>query len=448
MPGLSIGDIQGHLAMMEQEMDVNVMTYFNDSSREISYTPSKWCFDLLCLRNENELTTGSLTVVHYSDIFASQSRLSTSRDLSFDRVFAISTDVLIAVNFDEHLIMTYRYSQPRYLYSRYVGKSAEKWLDVICVASHNRYLGGNCSYSLFILTVKGRIVILELDSANRFVPTYDVIIDSKRCYTKILPCNLCESDNSDPLFVYLWAPKPRILQKFKVDLQIKVPSDTEKRLAEPVPHTELKIKNPKLNGQEISIEGSDLTLAIDYQNNSVICADSKKHILFENSMTVSRSEVICGCGMPGTTEENTASKAAFLSAPCAPLVFRPQDYVEKGRFTTASKNVLGATERGRPRLLLVCDVNNQAVRKIWQFPNTPQALDLNSFDRIYTLIGEFHYTDRYQPRLYRRCENPKALYVNPYGLLTITAGNCAYIIAAYNVIPEQKTIQSNISADT
>lgn len=424
------------------------MLNFYKSINEISYTPSKWCFDMLSLQNEGTLQPGKLTIIPYTDFWNDMEDKPIKPVISFDRVFAISLDTLIAVNFGEQLIVTYHYTDPYYQYANYKMQDACKWLDVVCAASYSSKNYGNpYSFSLLILTEDGKIITLELDSnSKKFVRTHDITINSKHRYTQILLCDPHETCGQDLSHIYLWTPQRKILQQFKITFGATSSVKDSQDIAQPVPLTEIKIRNPRLDGQELAIEGCNLTLAFDYKNNSILCADCKNHILFECSMKSSQTEVLCGRGTPGKAEENTPSKAAYLSSPCFPLVFRPQDYVEKGRFTMSSKNILGASDKGRPRLLLLCDPGNDAVRKIWQFPNSPQALDLANFDQINTLAGELSQRSKYADvALCSPCVNPSALYVNPCGLLTITTEKCAYIIASYSVIPEQKTITSDVS---
>lgn len=402
----------------------------HDEITEISYEPSKWCFDMLNLRNEEELEAGRIKTVQYEDLCPGEG------EVCFDRVFAISLDVLMAVHLESRRIVTYHYDGQKFPYGEFRGEGGERWLDAVCAASYNR---GNLTalydFSLLILTEGGRLLLIELEAAsNKLVCTHDMAINSRRQYTKILLEGPCQ--NQDPMQIYLWEPQRKILQQFELLL--------DQETAQPVPFTEFKIKNPKLDGKELGINGYDLTLSLDGENHSVLCADRDKHILFECGMRRYTPDVLCGQGIPGPAEEHVPTKQAYLAAPCAPMVYRPQDFVEKGRFTPSTKNILGVAEKGRPRLILVCDAGNGAVRKIWQFPNHPQALDLAGFDQINTLVGMLPRTGRYRPTLCRSCENPKALYVNPLGLLTVTMEHSAYVIAAYHVGPEQKTVSSQV----
>lgn len=427
------------------------MAYFFEAINEISYTPSKWCFDMLNLQNEDALQPGALTIVQYADFWSSTATKPTKSTAFFDRVFAISLDTLIAVNFDAQLVVTYHYTEPCYQYANYKIQDTHKWLDVVCAASYSSKNYGNpYTFSLFILTEGGKIITLELNSdSKKFVRTHDITINSKHRYTQILLVDPHKACGQDSYRIYLWTPQRKILQQFEIDFGATSSANDSQGIAQPVPLTEVKIRNPRLDGQEIAIEGCNLTLAIDYKNSSILCADCKNHILFECSMKSSQTEVLCGRGIPGKAAENTPSKAAYLSSPCFPLVFRPQEYVEKGRFSMSAKNILGASNKARPRLLLVCDPGNDAVRKIWQFPNSPQALDLANFDQINTLVGELPERSRHlDATLCIPCVNPRALYVNPCGLLTITTEKCAYIIASYSVIPEQKTITSDVSGSS
>ncbi len=424
-----------------------------NACNEFSYSPSKWCFDMLPLQNESELQPGGLTYVLLQNILDSSKCSLTSSQI--DRVFAIDLDVLIAVSLKSRLIITY-HSYQNYHYKVYTCPFPEQWLDIACVASENKAGYGNpYNYSLFILTEKNRLLNLEMDWGTKaFEQNYCVTIDSKHQYTKLLLREPCRGDNSGESSLYLWDPKRKILQQFEISLesQKRQQNDTlsgfKSGVATPIKLTEFKIRNPRLVGYEVPVSGYDLTLCIDSQKNSILCADSKNHILFECSRIGSNSEILCGCGEAGCAEEGTPSQEAHISSPCAPLVFRPQDYVEKERFTHSSKNILGAEQAGRPRIILLCDAGNQAVRKIWQFPDNPQAQDLANFDRISTLIRENAGRLDMTSMLKLPCSNPKAIYSNPYGLLTVTTEHYAYVIASYSVIPEQNIVKSGVSEST
>lgn len=433
------------------------MPYEYNKLSDISYHPSKWCHDMLPLQDEDNLQSGRLVKIKLQDILNS-AKLYTDH-VQIDHVFAINLDVLIAVSLKSNLVISYRYSEFNHLYHVYNPPHTEKWLDVVCISSKDPGSGNYRTphiFSLLLLTEDQKIICLEMrQDSNKFVETNRVAISSKHKYTKLLLREPCPGDRSDQLSYYLWSPKRKMLQQFEFGLSNHNISNENDRYADccvgkaiPIPYSEVKIRNPKLDGQEILIDGFALTLSIDAQNNSVLCADAKNHILFECKMKLSASEILCGRGMPGASEEHMQSKDAYLSSPCTPLVFRPQDYVEKERFSLSSKNILGATQAGRPRLILICDPGNQAVRKIWQFPNSPQAQDLANFDQINTLICDVVKRMPQEPLLQLFCDNPQGLYVNPCGLLTITTEGYAYIIASYSALPEQKTVQSNVPQDT
>lgn len=430
------------------------MLYEYDAFNDISYDPSKWCYDILPLNNERELQPGSLTEIWLQDILK-EAKYPVDT-IQIDRVFAINMEILIAVSMGSRIVMAYHYSGTKFNYPVYECPYNEGWLDVACVASKGYQAFGNApSFSLSILTEGNQILNLEMrPDSNTFTQAYRVAINSRHQYTKLLFREPQREDGTKQPVFYLWAPKRRILQQFAVALQDgKAQSgrggpDDLQGSANPIPSTEVKIRNPRLEGREIPVDGASLSLWIDSRKDTVLCADAGNHILFECGMKVSSSEVLCGRGEPGCSGENTQSQQAYLSSPCFPLVYRPQDYVEKERFAPSAKNILGVEQAGRPRLILLCDVGNQAVRKIWQLPDHPQAQDLANFDQINTLLRNTAEQGTTQPLLRSPCINPKALYVNPCGLLTVTTEHFAYVIASYSAVPEQNTTDSGVSGSS
>ena len=93
----------------------------------------------------------------------------------------------------------------------------------------------------------------------------------------------------------------------------------------------------------------------------------------------------------------------------------------------------------------MCDVGNQAVRKLWQFPDDPQVHDLAGHDKVYTLVCDSGGKDALR-RL--SCQNPKGFYVNTSGVLTVTTEDFAYIITSAGVLPEVRTAQSEVEGGT
>ena len=418
---------------------------------DISYRPSKWCHDLLPLQNQENLQEGKLVTVPLSKIANPGVKEGGRADTiqKADKVFAISSDDLIAVGMASRRVVAYHYSEHKFLYPLYKCPYPEKWRDVICIDSKNEGAFRNTPvFSLLILTEKGKLIKLEMRQDNMtFVEVYRVSIDSKNDFTQILlfePPPPEDGQDGSPSQIYLWAPKRKMLQYISIVVDENSPLPNTGR-AEPVAGKDIKIRNPELDGAPVSINGEDLSLAIDSRKETILCADKSNHILFECQMGSSGSVVLCGRGTPGCPEEGTPSKQACLNTPCAPLSYHPQDYVEKSRFSTGARDALNVKQPGLPRIILLCDVGNQAVRKLWQFPNDPQAHDLAGHDKVYTLVCDSGSKDALR---HLCCQNPKEFYVNPEGVLTITTEDFAYIITSAGVLPEVRTGQSEVEGGT
>lgn len=366
-----------------------------------------------------------------------------------DKVFAISSDDLIAVGMTSRQAVVYHYTDSKHLFPLYKCPYPEKWRDVICIDSKNEGAFRNTPvFSLLILTEKGKLIKLEMRQDNMtFVEVYRISIDSKNDFTQILlfePPPPEDGQEGPPPQIYLWAPKRKMLQNISIVVDENGPLPYTGR-AEPVAGKDIKIRNPDLAGTPVSVNGEDLSLAIDSRKETILCADKSNHILFECQMGSSGSVVLCGRGTPGCPEEGAPSKQAYLNTPCAPLSYHPQDYIEKSRFSTGARDALNVKQPGLPRIILLCDVGNQAVRKLWQFPNDPQVHDLAGHDKVYTLVCNSGSKDvlRHQP-----CQNPKGLYINPEGVLTIATEDFAYIITSSGVLPEVRTGQSEVEEGT
>jgi len=414
---------------------------------DISYYPSKWCYDLLPLQDAGNLREGKLITIEVNRRAgpdASDGKLSKAIQ-NVDKVFAISLEVAIFVSMSSRQVVAYNYKQ-KFNYPIYKCQYTEKWRDVICVASRSSgTYRSSPIFSLLILTESSKIIKLEMrQDSMTFVEVCRISINSRHEYTQLLLYEPPQEDGPGEPLLYLWTPKRRMIQNFTIVLD----NDSSMPLtgkAELTPGKEIKIRNPELNGETVQVDGSALSLSIDSQKGTVLCADRDHHILFECQMQTSGSTVLCGQGKPGRSEENAQSKQAYLHSPCAPLSYYPQDYVEKSRFSTEAKETLSVKRPGFPRIILLCDAGNQAVRKIWQFADSPQAHDLAGYDRMCTLICD---SDSKSPLLQLPCEGPKALYVNPCGILTITTDRYAYIIASHGALPEQRTVQSQVPGDT
>lgn len=246
--------------------------------------------------------------------------------------------------------------------------------------------------------------------------------------------------------VYLWAPGIKILQDWHL-----YSSGTGEL------QREVRLKQPKWTAKEsapvIAYDSQALTMCVDEMEDSVICADRTNHLLFECSLRTSHSEVLCGQGEPGCPEENTKAPLAFLNAPCAPLVLRPMEFISFAQFSPYAKRVIGAEKTksrsyGRkPRMILVCDAGNRAVRKIWQFPASPQAEDLANLNRIYTLLSESEIEGHGGELLNLHCGAPKRLFIGPSGRLTVTTDSFVYIFASHFTIQEER-IRDSMNPDS
>lgn len=430
-------------------------TFTND----ISYRASDWCYDLMQLKQTPPDVGQYIQTVYWKEIINSIDKSQRNVKLSdFDKAFAISGQALIAVNLSTKLMVAFSYvAKEPYIFGQFCSSGSEKWIDAMCItsdfkkANQSRY-----NFSIYVLTDQNQLIVFMIEPySNTFRNHYYIPINSKHQYTKLVSCESGEINMSgDDSRLYLWTPKKKMIQQFEVKLysqkeyaNLSLPEDCH-GIAEPVPHTAVKIKPPKLNSMELSCDGVALTLCIDVHRNSVLCADSQNHILFECSLepsSLSNSTLLCGLGKPGIMKEDTDTWVNPLNAPCAPMVYRPQNYVQQDQFASFSWNMLNAG--ADPRIILLCDSGNQAVRKIWQFPKTSHADDLSNLNRIYTLLQKVE-TASYENELLRLpCNNPKALYVNPCGLLTVTMADCAYILrSAVSTIEERAAESDNSSS--
>lgn len=169
-----------------------------------------------------------------------------------DKVFAVSSNDLIAVDMTSRRVVAYHYTDGKHLFPLYKCPYPEKWRDVICIASKNEGAFRNTPvFSLLILTEKGRLIKLEMrQDTLTFVEVYRVSIDSKNDFTQIL---LFEppppEDGREGLApqIYLWAPKRKMLQNIFITVDENGPFPYTGR-AEPVSGKDIKIRNPELVG--------------------------------------------------------------------------------------------------------------------------------------------------------------------------------------------------------
>lgn len=417
-------------------------------SNDISYNASNWCYDLMQLKNSPADNGQCIQTVYWRDIVNASK--GTVKQTKFDKTFAINSKALVAVNLFAKLIVSFEYMTKACVYGKFQLPDSRKWIDAMCVTSG--VWQGNYNFSIYILTDQNQLIVFTIEPySNTFLNPYNITINSKHNYTKLVSCESGEvNEYGSGNQLYLWTPKKKMLQQFEIKLysekerkRLSIPEDCH-GIAEPVPHTAVKIRPPKLNGVEFSCDGAALSLCIDVYRNSALCADARNHILFECTLepsSLSNSSLLCGIGKPGIMKEDTDSWLNPLNSPCAPMVFRPQNYVQRDQFTSSSWNMLNAG--ADPRIVLLCDSENQAVRKIWQFPKTSHADDLSDLNHIYTLMQKDETAKRENKLLHLPCNRPNALYVNPCGVLTITTEDCAYILRSAVAVVDERAVESD-----
>ncbi len=353
----------------------------------ICYEASNWFFDLLPL---NDLIT---TKRDFLQITIREIQAAMGCTAAIDAVFAVDQNVLVAICLKERKIAAYRYQGTRGLCSLHTSSTGGAWIDAAGSVEAIPWSGSVILPYFFVLTKENTVIKISVQPATySFIEEYIVTFDQQIKYKNILlgsKPQLWMSQREQPdNAVYLWAPGNKILQNWHF-----YSSGTGKL------QQEVRIKRPKRTvaegAPEVVYDPHALTMCVDEIEETVICADRVNHLLFECSMKTSHSEVLCGQGEPGCPEENTKTPLAFLNAPCAPLVLRPAEFISLDQFSTFSKDVITAEKKPkgksyakRPRMILVCDAGNRAVRKIWQFPDSPQAQDLAKLNRIYTMLSE------------------------------------------------------------
>lgn len=407
-------------------------------NRQINYDVSDWFNDLLPLKegliwqDDSELLKIPMVEL--------RNAIGTKGNIDF--VFTLDHHVLVTVCLKEHKIDTYYYREKQKV-STYIGENSKNWLDVSCsvqMVKQKRFPFSQ-SYFLFVLAEDGNIIKISIHPTSyKIFEEYRFAADNGQQYKKIL---MSESENalpftSDP--VYLWSPAKKMLRRYTLyeNSDGKIESKLER---------EVRVKPPKRtyngNVSEMAYDPEMLTMCLDKKGNSVICADRTNHILFECSLRDSDSRIICGQGMPGCSMENTDASLAFLDTPCAPLVVRPQEFIPISHFAPSAKKMISAGTSWLPRLILVCDAGNCVVRKIWQFPNGTQMMDLAGLNHMYTLLG--YVEDHLEMSLLReRFREPKALFLGLQGRMTVTTATCVYILAARAVVLEEKSEQAGL----
>lgn len=411
----------------------------------ISYQASNWFFDLLPLNRSSAVDPEFLKI----DMRDIQRAMGCASAVDF--VFAVDEDVLVAVCLKERKAATCRYREGCKICGLYTSSNGAAWLDVVCSVEARSWGRREASISLtcflFVLTKENTVIKISVQpSSYSLVEEYRVFLNRQVNYKKILlntkpQIQINEKNRVPNDTVYLWAPVNKVLQSYNLY------RDGTGEL-----QREVRIKRPKWTVQEgspeIAYDPQALTLYVDEMEDSVICADRTNHLLFECSLKTSYSEVLCGQGKPGCPEENMKTPAAFLNMPCAPLVLRPGEYISLDKFDTFAKTVVTAEKvkqkpyGKRPRLILVCDAGNDAVRKIWQFPSSQQAQDLAKLNRIYTLLSKSEIEGCTGDLLGSLCGKPKGLFIGPSGRLTVTTDSSVYILAAHIVIYEDRTYNS------
>ena len=411
----------------------------------ISYQASNWFFDLLSLNNSIVVNREFLKI----PMRELQEAMGCKN--AIDYVFAMDQHVLVAVCLKERKVATYRYKGNQGLCSLWTSTEGA-WVDAVgSVATlDSSSLKGPWSLPcfLFVLTKENVLIKISVQPGYTLDEDYRVTLYQNVKYKKILigskPQIRMDEKRRSTDAVYLWVSRNKILQDWHLY------SDGTGKL-----QREVRLKQPKWAEKEdspaVAYDPEALTMYIDEIGDSVICADRTNHLLFECSLRASHSEVLCGQGKPGSPEENTKTSLAFLNAPCAPLVLRPMEFIDSDQFGTFAKGVIGAekTERGsygrKPRMILVCDAGNHAVRKIWQFPNSPQAEYLANLNRIYTLLSESEIEGHEGELLNLHCGEPKGLFIGPSGRLTVTTDSFVYILASQFTIQEERTYSSMAS---
>ena len=421
---------------------------------EISYRASNWCYDLMKLKHSPLDDGQCLQTVYWKDI-ANASKRATIQS-KFDKIFTITKQVLLAVQLSEKRVVSFSYrSTPRFIFDQFQYPDSGNWIDAACIASgfENKW-EGRYNFSIYILTDQNELIVFEMEPySNMFHAPYHITINSKHQYTRLVGRESGEINTfGTNSRLYLWTPKKKMLQQFEIKqysqkehMSRSIPENCQ-GVAEPVPYMAFKIKAPKLNGVELPYDGTALTLSVDGYRNSALCADAKNHILFEHVLGSSSSTILCGLGRPGCMEkEDIDTWTALINTPCAPMVFRPQEFVSKDQFKSSTWDMLNAGTD--PRIVLLCDSGNHAVRKIWQFPKNSYADDLSNLNRIYTLLrqDENERAKRKKELLQLPCNGPKAFYVNPCGILTVTTADCAHILCSTVAVVDEKAMECDIS---
>lgn len=412
----------------------------------ISYQASNWFFDLLPLKDSIAVDR------EFSKIAMRDLQKAMGCKEAIDFVFAVNQDALVAVCLKGHKVATCRYREGLELCDLYTSTDGA-WIDAVgsVEATFDGLNGPVPKCFLFVLTKENTVIKISVHSLSYALSEeFRVALDRKVKYKNILlgskPTLLISEKGTLTDTVYLWAPGNKILQKWHL-----YGSGTMEL------QREVRLKKPKWTVKEsdsaIAYDSQALTMYVDEMEDSVICADRTNHLLFECSLKTSHSEVLCGQGDPGCSEENTKAPLAFLNAPCAPLVFRPMEFISLEQFSPSAKKMIGpgktvSRSYGRkPRMILVCDAGNRTVRKIWQFPASPQAGDLANLNRIYTLLSESGIEGCIGELLNLHCGEPKGLFIGPSGRLTVTTDSFVYIFASHFTIQEEK-ISGSLSPES
>lgn len=416
---------------------------FEPTNLPISYQSSNWFFDLLPL-NSSITEKGEFSKI---DMRQLQEDMGCTETIDF--VFAVDQHALVAVCLKERKVATYRYQGDQGLCNLYTSTGGT-WVDAVGSVEAQSWSRLEDSLHLtcllFVLTKENTVIRISVRPPSyALTEDYRVAFYQNVKYKNILlgskPQARINEKRRPTDVVYLWAPDNKIMQEWHrysngtVELQ-----------------REVRLKPPKWTAKEstpaIAYDSQALTMYMDEMEDSVICADRTNHLLFECSLRTSHSEILCGQGESGCPEENTKAPLAFLNAPCAPLVLRPMEFISSDQFSPFAKRVIAAEKTktrsygNKPRMILVCDTGNRAVRKIWQFPASPQAEDMANLNRIYTLLSESEIKGHGGELLNLHCGEPKRLFIGPSGRLTVTTDSFVYIFASHFAIQEERVLGS------
>jgi hypothetical protein len=367
-----------------------------------SYRYNNWNADLLELKNNDLTPKDPILRISFENINGLVDEITEQ-----DNAYLINEDIAVIVLLHKNKILVINCSTCAIIF-QYIEDTSSVWLhsvlhrEKIALNSIVKNRKNDIRSSIFILSTKG-IINYQLRHDYSVSKANEYKFQTNSSYKSMNIVNEPQGGSFD-YSVYMLLRDKHIIHKAHFH-------EETVRIVD-----EIKIKLPKEN------ELCDLYFSMDDVANSAIIADKGNNTIYECLIRNGKCTVISGNTDNAYKEEAEATNVSLMH-PLSPVIYRIQSFVSKNiRFTEYSLNVINSDKSGiYPRLLLFCEHNS--IKKIWQFPNTTDALDRAGISRIYTLMGKnqtANNIDEYShPLLFQDVNKPNGIHISSTGDLII-----------------------------